>query len=409
LAKPKPRAKPPAASKPASKPAKKDAAAKPAPVKLAAATPAIIASDTLDSFPARMDALRAAGAAWPGAVAVSGGGDSVALMLLLAAYAKQAKLPAPVVLTVDHGLRPDSAKDAKTVARIAADAGLKAHVLAFKGAVPKSDIEAEARGARYRLMGEWLVANKIDALYVAHTIEDQAETFLLRLARGSGLDGLSAMRAVAHYPLAGFPALRVVRPLLEFPRAALRDYLKLKKQNWLEDPMNADPRFARSRIRASWPQLEALGLTASRVADAAEHLGRAREALEGMTDALLARAAKFEAEGALLDSVRLKMAPREVGLRALAAVLSRISGEAYRPRFGRLERLFDSIRDGTLAGGATLHGCIVAPAQRTLSAFGTGTLAVTREKPRSQPLETGSKPHKIGAAAEKPAVKPRRN
>jgi tRNA(Ile)-lysidine synthase len=356
-----------------------------------------------------MDALRAAGALWPGAVAVSGGGDSVALMLLLAAYAKQAKLPPPIVLTVDHGLRPDSAKDAKAVARMADDAGLKAHVLTFKGAVPKADIEAEARNARYRLMGEWLTANKIGALYVAHTMEDQAETFLLRLARGSGLDGLSAMRSIARYPLAGFDLVRLVRPLLEFPRAALRDYLKSKKQSWLEDPMNADPRFARSKLRAAWPQLEAVGLTASRVADAAEHLGRAREALEGMTEALLARAAKFDAECALLDAVRLKMAPREVGLRALAAALSRVSGEAYRPRFGRLERLFDSIRDGTLAGGATLHGCIVAPAPRTISAFGTGTLAVTREKPRSQPVETPVRPHNIKAAAAKPVAKARRN
>ena len=351
-----------------------------------------------------MDALRAVGDVWPGAVAVSGGGDSVALMLLLAAYAKQAKLPPPVVLTVDHGLRADSAKDAKAVARIASDAGLKPHVLTFKGAAPKSDIEAQARGARYQLMGEWLAAHQMSALYVAHSMEDQAETFLLRLARGSGLDGLSAMRAVAPFPLPGFGGLKLVRPLLDFPRAALRDYLKAKKQSWLEDPMNADPRFARSKLRASWPQLEALGLTAQRVADAAEHLGRAREALEDMTQALLARAARFEGEGALVDSVRLKMAPREVGLRALAQVLSRISGDAYRPRFGRLERLFDSIRDGTLAGGATLHGCIVAPAPRAVSAFGTGTLTVSREKARSEREPTAPEPHKTGAAA-KPVKK----
>jgi tRNA(Ile)-lysidine synthase len=342
-----------------------------------------------------MDALRASGAAWPGAVAVSGGGDSVALMLLLAAYAKQSKLPPPVVLTVDHGLRDDSAKDAKTVARIATDAGLKAHVLTFKGAVPKSDIEAEARNARYQLMGDWLKAHQVNALYVAHSMEDQAETFLLRLARGSGLDGLSAMRAIAPYPLPGFETLRVVRPLLDFPRVALRDYLKAKKQSWLEDPMNADPRFARSRLRAAWPQLEALGLSATRVADAADHLGRARDALEDMTEALLGRAARFEQDGAFLDSVRIKMAPREVGLRALAKVLSRVSGESYRPRFGRLERLFDSIRDGTLAGGATLHGCIVAPAARGVPAFGTGTLHITREKGRAErEVPAVPEPHK---------------
>ncbi|MGN6516536.1 MAG: tRNA lysidine(34) synthetase TilS [Rhizomicrobium sp.] len=349
-----------------------------------------------------MDALRTAGAAWPGAVAVSGGGDSVALMLLLAAYAKQAKLVPPVVLTVDHGLRPDSAKDAKAVARMAADAGLKAHVLAWKGDPPKSDIEAAARNARYRLLGDWLVAHKVPALYVAHTMEDQAETFLLRLARGSGLDGLSAMRVIAPYPAPGFDGLMVVRPLLDMARGPLRDYLRGKKRSWIEDPMNADPRFARSKLRAAWPQLEALGLTAQRVSDAADHLGRAREALDEMTSALLARAARYEDGAALLDSVRLKMAPRELGLRVLAATLSRVSGEMYRPRFGKLERLFDSIRDGTLAGGATLHGCIVAPAARYPAPFGSGTLAVTREKGRSaeQPPSSERK-HGGGKAPQK--------
>ncbi|HWD50664.1 MAG TPA: tRNA lysidine(34) synthetase TilS [Rhizomicrobium sp.] len=320
------------------------------------------------------------GARWPGAVAVSGGGDSVALMLLLAEWAKKSKRPAPVVLTVDHGLRDDSAKDAKAVARMAADAGLKAHVLTWKGARPKSDIEAEARDARYRLMGEWMTAHKHTALYVAHSQEDQAETFLLRLARGSGLDGLSAMRAVSMFPVAEFAELQIVRPLLETTRGALRDYLTKQKAKWIEDPMNADPRFARSKLRAAWPQLEAVGLTAVRVADAAEHLGRARDALESMTAGLLERASKFYEGGAFLDSVRLKMAPREIGLRVLASVLSRVSGEAYRPRFSSLERLFDSIRDGTLGGGATLHGCIVAPAPRALSAFGTATLVLEREK-----------------------------
>jgi tRNA(Ile)-lysidine synthase len=234
-------------------------------------------------------------------------------------------------------------------------------------------------------MGEWLIAHEIAALYVAHTMEDQAETFLLRLARGSGLDGLSAMRVIAPYPMQGFGGLMLVRPLLDMARAPLRDFLRGKKQSWLEDPMNDDPRFARSRLRAAWPQLEALGLTAQRVSDAAEHLGRAREALDDMTAALLLRAARFDDGGALVDSVRLKMAPREVGLRALAAILSRVSGEAYRPRFGKLERLFDSLRDGSLGGGATLHGCIVAPASRLVSAFGSGTLTVVREPGRELP------------------------
>jgi len=359
-----------------------------------------------------MNALLSAGAAWPGAIAVSGGGDSVALMLLLAHYAKHAKQQAPVVLTVDHGLRENSAKDAKSVVKFAGEIGLKAHALTWKGAIPKSDIESEARNMRYRLMGDWLTAHNIPALYVAHTMEDQAETFLLRLARGSGLDGLSAMRVIAPYPMQGFPGLMIVRPLLDMSRAPLREFLRAKKQAWIEDPMNTDPRFARSKLRAAWPQLEALGLTAQRVSDAAEHLGRAREALDDMTAGLLLRAARFDDGAAFVDSVRLKMAPREVGLRALAATLSRVSGETYRPRFGKLERLFDAIRDGSLGGGATLHGCIVAPAPRTVQAFGTGTLSVTRETGRTAPETPAAQaPVKeaVPAKAPKKAKKRRRN
>jgi tRNA(Ile)-lysidine synthase len=129
-----------------------------------------------------------AGHEGPIAIAVSGGGDSIALMHLLRDYAKSRKLAPPIVLTVDHGLRKNSAKDAKQVAGWAKAAGLKAHVLTWAGAKSKTGIEAAARDARYRLMGDWLVKKKIATLHVGHTQDDQAETFLLRLARGSGLD-----------------------------------------------------------------------------------------------------------------------------------------------------------------------------------------------------------------------------
>jgi tRNA(Ile)-lysidine synthase len=326
--------------------------------------------------------MQGIGAPWPGAVGVSGGGDSIALMLLLADWAKAENKPAPIVLSVDHGLRPDSHKDAEHVKKVARDAGLKAHVLTWKGGKPASDVEAEARAARYRLMGEWCRDNEVPALYVAHTLEDQAETFLLRLGRGSGLDGLSAMRAVSPLPVAEFAAVALVRPLLEFRRDELRAFLKGGRVDWRDDPMNTDPRFARARVRASWPTLEDIGLSPVRVADAADHLGRARAALEELTQGLIQRAVHFGPESAALDPLRLKMQPREIGLRALAAVLSRVSGEVYRPRFDSLERLFDSIVSGTLGGGATLHSCQVAPASAAGQAFGSATLTISREKPR---------------------------
>jgi tRNA(Ile)-lysidine synthase len=197
----------------------------------------------------------AAGAAWPGAVAVSGGGDSLALMHLLARWARKSRKTAPVVLVVDHGLRPDSKKEAVGAARKARKLGIEAVVLRWTGPGGKGGIEAAAREGRYRLMGAWLKKRKLATLYVGHNQDDQAETFLLRLARGSGLDGLAAMRPLAGYPHADFPELSLARPLLSIPRADLRTYLAALGEDWIEDPMNEDPRFDRVRMRKLAPAL----------------------------------------------------------------------------------------------------------------------------------------------------------
>ncbi len=334
------------------------------------------------AFAKAMDDL---GAPWPGAVALSGGGDSLGLMHLLADWARTRNLKPPVALIVDHGLRAGSAAEARKAAAFARKAGLAAHILLRKGPVPRSGIEAVARDARYGLMGNWMRRHGLATLYVGHTLDDQAETFLLRLGRGSGLDGLSAMRALAPFPLPPFADLNLVRPLLRVPRAGLRDFLRERNQTWLEDPMNSEARFARSRIRGLMPALEAAGLPPSRIADAAAHLARARAALELVTEAVIARAARADGARVLLDSGALMAAPREVGLRGLAGLLMAVSGEPYRPRFDALERLFDNIADGKLGRGSTLHGCRLFPAPRASQLFGEKTLVLARESSRGGP------------------------
>jgi tRNA(Ile)-lysidine synthase len=319
---------------------------------------------------------------WPGAVALSGGGDSLALMHLLNAWCRARGLAPPQALIVDHGLRQGSAAEARRAAAYARKAGLSAHILTRKGAAPKSGIEAAAREARYGLMGAWLKKHGIATLYVGHTLDDQAETFLLRLGRGSGLDGLSAMRASAPFPLAEFADLNLARPLLKLPRASLRAYLGRMGQDWLEDPMNSEARFARSRIRGLMPALEAAGLSANRIADAAEHLARARQALELVTQAVLERAARPEEGRVLVDARALLAAPREIGLRALAALLMAVSGAAYRPRFEALERVFDAIARDELGRGTTLHGCRLFAAPRAAQFFGNKTLVLVKESSR---------------------------
>ncbi|HYJ34786.1 MAG TPA: tRNA lysidine(34) synthetase TilS [Rhizomicrobium sp.] len=323
----------------------------------------------------------------PWAVAVSGGGDSAALMHLAAAYAKANKLPLPVVLTVDHGLRPGSAKASKQVVSWAKQAGLKAQLLTWRGKKPKSGIEAAAREARYRLMGAWLGKNKITTLLVGHNQDDQAETFLLRLARGSGLDGLAGMRMRAPWPLPDFAALVVARPLLNLRRDDLRAYLKARGLAWLEDPMNDDTAFDRVKMRNARTVLSEVGITPSRIAAAAAHLARARESLEIATEAVLQRAVRVDKahpdqKRVLVDSGALAAAPRELGLRSLASILMVVGRQPYRPRFVSLERIFDQIAGGGLGGGATLHGCRIRPLSSKAKDFVSFDLAVEPESPR---------------------------
>jgi tRNA(Ile)-lysidine synthase len=330
----------------------------------------------------------------PWAVAVSGGGDSLALMHLLRGFAKARGLAAPIALTVDHGLRKTSARDAGQVLAWAKQAGLAAHALTWRGQKPKSGIEAQARQARYRLMGDFLAKNKIATLFVGHNLDDQVETFLLRLARGSGLDGLAGMARCAPWPLPGFPGLALARPMLGLGRDKLRTYLLGLGQAWLDDPMNDDAAFDRVKIRKARAALTEAGLTPARIAAAASHLARARESLEIMTEAVLQRAAKpLQAGGILLDVAALAAAPREVGLRGLASVLMAVGGQAYRPRFESLERLFDRITGAGLTAGATLHGCHLRPAGKALAPF---SLAVMRENPRkTRSSKTPRSGHKI--------------
>jgi tRNA(Ile)-lysidine synthase len=318
----------------------------------------------------------------PFALAVSGGGDSVALMHLAADWLKTRHQPLDRahVLTVDHGLRSGSAKEAAATMAWATGIGFAAHTLRWRGQRPRSNVEDGARNARYRLIGDWCRANGIANVLVAHTRDDQAETFLLRLGRGSGVDGLSAMRPRAPYPLPGYDGAELIRPLLDIGRDDLRADLAARGAPFIEDPMNEDPRFARVRIRQALPVLEAAGLSSQRIVQAAGHLARAREALDAATQRFLADHVRFAPAGAFFDGAALSAEPREIGLRALSAILMRVSGKAYRPRFERLEHLYDAL--GSSMAGLTLSGCRIGPAPKASRHFGTVTLEVRREKSR---------------------------
>ena len=190
------------------------------------------------------------------AVAVSGGADSLSLALLLRDWAAE-QGGRVTALVVDHGLRPGSAAEARRVRRQLTGLGLAAKCLTWPGPAPQSNRQALARAARYRLMADWCRRQSVLHLALAHHLDDQAETLLLRLGRGSGLDGLAAMP-----PLRELPEVRLLRPLLPVPKARLVAGLRTAGLTWVEDPSNRDPSHARVRLPwrarstpdgAAWP------------------------------------------------------------------------------------------------------------------------------------------------------------
>ncbi len=291
------------------------------------------------------------------AVAVSGGGDSMALAMLASDWSN-GRGAGIAAVTVDHGLRPEAAAEARQVGRWLRARGIAHRVLRWRPpAALAGGVQAAARAARYRLLTEWCRRCGILHLALAHQQEDQGETLLLRLARGSGLDGLAAMS-----PVAERDGVRLIRPLLPIARARLRATLIERRQSWIEDPSNENPAHARVRMRRLMPVLAANGADAVRLAATAARLARARAALDDQVAALLAAAAEvFPAGYVRLDSARLMSAPDEVSLRALARCFTTVGGGDYAPRLERLERLHGAIRADDLGGGATLGGCRVLP------------------------------------------------
>lgn len=279
----------------------------------------------------------------------------MALCLLASSWAK-ARGGRIHAVTVDHGLRPEAASEASQVAAWLAVRDINHHTVVWDGAKPATGIEAAARDARYRLLRVWCADHGVLHLLVAHHQDDQAETFLLRLGRGSGVDGLAAMA-----PRVAFPEAQLLRPLLEIPRVRLAETLRVAGQDWIEDPSNLNERFLRVRLRRTIPTLVGEGLGADRLAATAKSLRRARQALDAATNALMVSAVEIDPIGyAWLDPTILTAVPQEIALRSLAHLCRMIGGSIYPPRLAGLERLF-----GELGGGRfkrrTFGGCLLTP------------------------------------------------
>lgn len=290
-------------------------------------------------------------------VAVSGGSDSLALLHLLDDW-RRAGGPDLSVATVDHGLRPEAGREAEFVAAIAAGLGLKHRVLRWQGWDGHGNLAAAARRARYALLADWARAEGLGLVALGHTADDQAETFLMRLARGSGVDGLSGMAARRRHL-----EVEWVRPLLTVRRADLQAELTRRGIGWVEDPSNADPAYERVRTRAALGALAPLGIGVEQLAATADRLRLARTALAGAAVALMRAAVRLEAGDVLIGRAPFEAAAEETRARLLSAALMWVASADYRPRFAALA----AAQAAALAGRrASLHGCLILPSKRQI-------------------------------------------
>lgn len=276
-------------------------------------------------------------------VAVSGGGDSVALLVAAA------KLPGVVVeaVTVDHGLRPGSREEAAQVGALCAGLGVAHHRLDWaRSASAAGNLQQAARRARYGLIGDWARGRGLQAVLLGHTLDDQAETVLMRLARGSGVDGLAGMAEAVERD-----GMLWLRPFLGHKRAALRGFLREHCVDWSEDPSNDDARFQRVRARQALAMLAPLGIDAPGLAATAGRMRRARAALEEQTDAALTDLACDDRGTVLVSQLALSLVP-EIRDRLFARLVMGLSGAEHPPRLAGLQRWI-------AAGEGSFMGCLL--------------------------------------------------
>ena len=292
------------------------------------------------------------------AVAVSGGPDSLALALLAADWAAK-RAGRAEALIVDHRLRPESAREARQVRRWLKAHDIPSRVLVWEGPRPMSRIQASARDARYELLTEHCRRRGLLHLLIGHQRDDQAETVLMRQASGSGPDGLAGMAILVERA-----GVRLLRPMLNIPRAQLVAHLDRLRQAFVDDPSNRDGRYLRPRLR----QAMAAGQCDKAVALARQQ-GVKRSRSEAAVARLLAGSVRLDPAGyASVDRTALAHAPDELVSRAFGAVIVTVGGTLHRPAPAALERLVAWFRADCPGGGRTLGGCRLIPGRDRLYA-----------------------------------------
>jgi tRNA(Ile)-lysidine synthase len=314
-----------------------------------------------DNSPVSATEAKALFADWKGApalvLAVSGGPDSVALMWLAARWRKGfVRGPRLIAVTIDHGLRKEAAREAREVKQLAREHEIEHRTLRWRGDKPSHGVPAAARDARYRLLARAARAARATHVLTAHTRDDQAETLLMRLLRGSGIAGLSAMARESERD-----GIMLARPLLDVPKSRLIATLDKARIAFADDPTNRDTAFTRPRLRALLPLLAAEGGDARGLARLAFRLARANAAVEVLTDGAeryLALANDPSRPG--LDARTFAGLPEEIRLRLLRRNLDRVGHEGP-AELGKVEALLATL-DRAIAAQSSLKTTLAGAA-----------------------------------------------
>lgn len=304
-------------------------------------------------------------------VAVSGGPDSMALLHLLHRWGGIGLVAA----TVDHGLRPEARGEALRVAEFCKILAVRHRILDWSGEKPATGLQEAARDARYALLAAFAREENAGAIVTAHTRDDQAETFLMRLARGSGLSGLIGMRVET-----GRNDLPLLRPLLHVPKSRLIATVRQAGIDYAEDPSNKDPRFTRVRLRGLMDTLRKEGIDSSRIALLSQRLARADAALESAVDEA-ERKLFVTGEGRVTaDAAALFRLPDEISLRLIGRAVGRLGNEGL-AELAKLETLHAALKEALELGESlkrTLAGAALG--------LDRGNLVIETAPPRSRRL-----------------------
>jgi len=285
------------------------------------------------------------------AIAVSGGSDSLSLLYLINSWPNKKNLKM-IILTVDHNLRDGSAEEALYVGELCNKLGLEHKTLLWDHEDIKGNLSASAREARYRLMQNSIPSSAI--LITGHTLDDQAETFLMRLRRGSGVDGLASM-AEQSYLSFGNDEMTIFRPLLDFERDTLKNVLKFYEVDWIEDPTNDDQSFERVRVRDLLDRFVEIGIDKNTISRTALLMQSAKKALNHYASEYYEKFGSCDNGDIIFDFDEFSKQPQDIKRRLVSAAQKWISNQKYRPRLSQVDALINSLHEkSTFSGSGTI-------------------------------------------------------